>query len=270
LTPFEERQREYCVDFFEKALVDPNLKEHRDINGFYFLSTNYGLYDIREFFKRIPKSTFCTIGDSYCAREAIFIKSFGHYAHACDQAIQLIKESKELGLIDDFSVQDLNELKFENESFDFVFAKETLHHLSMPYRGLYEMFRVCKKGVIIEEPNGDGGFDHIREQNRSYKDFEPVGNYCFAFRSHELSKIGVSYGFKFLAFTYTSGYNQQVADLVNNFKGGSIEEERAKLVSMDKSKPLPSQKDMIIFMFLKDKGVFDSIPDGGEFIKVSV
>lgn len=266
MTPFEEGQRTYCLDFFEKALDDPNVDAHMDMGTIDYLATTYGLHDIQDFFRWIPTSTFLTVGDAYCAREGIFIHSFGHYIHACDQATQLIAKAKERGLIDEFSTQDVNELKFSDESFDFVFAKEILHHLSMPYKGLYEMFRVCKKGVIIEEPNGDGEFDHVREQNRSYSDFEPVGNYCFAFRSHELTKIGVSYGFKCFAFTYTSGYNQQVVDIIR--KQLSIEEGRTQLINLDRCKQSPNHKDMIIFMFLKDRAVFDIIPDGQKFTKV--
>lgn len=46
---------------------------------------------------------------------------------------------------------DLNELKFENNSFDLVIVSAALHHLYSPHRGLCEMLRVSSKAVIFIE-----------------------------------------------------------------------------------------------------------------------
>lgn len=270
MTPFELKQRDYCCDFFVKALDDPNLKEHVNMEGLSFLASNFGLFSISDFFQSVPKSTFLTVGDAYCGKEAVYIRSFGHRVHACDQAPSLIAKAKEWGLIDEWSAQDVNELGFKNEEFDFVFSKEVLHHLSMPYKGLWEMLRVCKKGTIIIEPNGDGMFDRIREQNRDFNIFEPVGNFCFSFRAHELSKIGASYGIKYLAYTYTSGYNAQVKEIVDSWNPTkSVSVEIAKLVLLDQNKQSPIDKDMIVFFYLKDEGVFNLI-NSEKYTKVRV
>lgn len=37
-------------------------------------------------------------------------------------------------------------------SWDLVFCKAGLHHLARPVLGLYEMLRVCRRAVIIQEP----------------------------------------------------------------------------------------------------------------------
>ena len=46
-------------------------------------------------------------------------------------------------------------LPLENESFDFVIVRQTLHHMLKYYSAISEFFRVCKKGgnvLIIDEP----------------------------------------------------------------------------------------------------------------------
>ena len=46
---------------------------------------------------------------------------------------------------------DLNQLKFKNDSFDFVIVSEALHHMYSPHRGLGEMQRVARKGIVVME-----------------------------------------------------------------------------------------------------------------------
>jgi len=51
-----------------------------------------------------------------------------------------------------YKQQNCECLEYESRSFDLVFCKEGLHHLSRPVLGLYEMLRVCRKAVVIIEP----------------------------------------------------------------------------------------------------------------------
>jgi SAM-dependent methyltransferase len=53
----------------------------------------------------------------------------------------------------DWSYQDLENLKYEDESFDAVIVHSGLHHLRCPQRGINEMYRVARHGVIGFEPN---------------------------------------------------------------------------------------------------------------------
>jgi len=46
---------------------------------------------------------------------------------------------------------DLNQLDFSDDSFDFVIVSAALHHLYSPHRGLGEMLRVAKNGIIVIE-----------------------------------------------------------------------------------------------------------------------
>lgn len=49
---------------------------------------------------------------------------------------------------------DINELPFENDSFDIAVGGETLEHIENPMNGLRELFRVAREKVIISLPIG--------------------------------------------------------------------------------------------------------------------
>ncbi len=52
-----------------------------------------------------------------------------------------------------YQLQNAECLTYDSGSFDLVYCKEGLHHLARPILGIYEMLRVCRKGVIVIEPN---------------------------------------------------------------------------------------------------------------------
>jgi len=47
--------------------------------------------------------------------------------------------------------QDAQELTLGDESVDFAFVADGLHHCSSPHRALLEMYRVARKGIIVVE-----------------------------------------------------------------------------------------------------------------------
>lgn len=49
------------------------------------------------------------------------------------------------------SFQNAMNLTFDDQSFDFAFVSDGLHHCSSPHRALVEMYRVSRKGVVIVE-----------------------------------------------------------------------------------------------------------------------
>lgn len=52
----------------------------------------------------------------------------------------------------EWSFQDAEHLNFPDGSFDFVIAHSGLHHCRSPHRALLEMYRVCRKGLLVFEP----------------------------------------------------------------------------------------------------------------------
>ena len=67
-------------------------------------------------------------------------------------------------------VQDANNLKEKDNSFDIVFCSNLLHHLKKPSKAIKEMKRVSKKYVILSEPNRNNPlmylFSLIRKEER--------------------------------------------------------------------------------------------------------
>jgi SAM-dependent methyltransferase len=51
-----------------------------------------------------------------------------------------------------WSLQDVEDLRFEDGAFDFVVVHQGLHHCHSPHRGLLEMYRVARRGVLAFEP----------------------------------------------------------------------------------------------------------------------
>lgn len=51
----------------------------------------------------------------------------------------------------EWSFQDAQNLTFADESFDFAFVSDGLHHCRSPHLALIEMYRIARKGVIVFE-----------------------------------------------------------------------------------------------------------------------
>jgi SAM-dependent methyltransferase len=256
-------QKEWHIKWYQDILEGGPEKWDGFINpdSIWSWMHTYCIDHIKEFFQNIPPSTIITLGDGYCGREAIHIKrfGFGHHVHASDFQPCLIEVAHKMGLVDDFSNQDMGNLTFEEGAFDFVFIKESLHHMSMPYKGLYEMFRVAKKGVILIEPSGDNEYQY------HFNNYEPTGNYMFGFSSHELIKIGLAYGIKNFAWTYSSVHFGR--HNIDNINSGKIEEEKKRLICLDNQTPL-KDRPLLIFFFLKDEKLLDIFADENKFKRI--
>jgi SAM-dependent methyltransferase len=51
----------------------------------------------------------------------------------------------------EWSYQDAQDLDYEDDSFDFAFVTDGLHHCPSPHRAMLEMYRVARKGIIVIE-----------------------------------------------------------------------------------------------------------------------
>lgn len=159
---------------------------------------------IKPFMKKNEK--WLTIGDGRFGSEAAWLKRYGVKCHSTDLHTNLLEAAYERGLIDSFSKQNAENLSLDSNSFDYVLIKETLHHLPRPWLAIYEAFRVCKKGVIIIEPNDTFPYSHFLKKifikfknltkilinKKIYKDeysFEEVGNFIYTINKRELEKF---------------------------------------------------------------------------------
>ena len=155
-----------------------------------------------------------TIGDGRYGTEANYLIKCGLEAHATDLSDQLLKISNKNGYINEYSKQNAEDLKFDDNSFDYVLIKEALHHCPRPWIALNEAFRVCKKGVILIEPNDQlaGKLNIVKlliniskkilrkNNNLSDYNFEEVGNFIFTINPREIEKYMLAMHYRYLSF----------------------------------------------------------------------
>ena len=186
-----------------------------------------------------------TIGDGRYGSEAAWLKRNGVDCHSSDMHINLLEDAYNKGLIDSFSKQNAENLDFASNSFDYVLIKETLHHLPRPWLAIYESFRVCKKGVIIIEPNDPYPYSNILRiffiklknllkrflSKKVYKDeygFEEVGNFIYTINIRELEKFLLGMHKTDIASSNLNDHHFKNIEFVSN-NGRTIKE---KLISM--------------------------------------
>ena len=83
--------------------------------------------------------------DAGCGKKGIMNKYIGQFKYAVgtDLSLSAMKENKSL---DDFVLNDLNQLPFKNDVFDVVITQWALEHIADPEICFREFYRVLKKG----------------------------------------------------------------------------------------------------------------------------
>ena len=136
-----------------------------------------------------------TIGDGAGMDAWRLINAGFNNTVASDLTDVVLKETHQRGFIHSFLAINAEKIDFENESFDFVLCKETLHHMSSPYRAIYECLRIAKFAVIMIEPQ-DAMIDFPIDGINDKPGYEAVGNYVYTFSKREVQKI--AYGLNLL------------------------------------------------------------------------
>ncbi|MDR1792163.1 MAG: class I SAM-dependent methyltransferase [Bacteroidales bacterium] len=197
-----------------------NLKEMHDAE-----SENQQKYAKFELFMK-PKDKWLTVGDHFGV-EARLLEKKDVIATASDICTVYLSVAKQQKLINDFAEQNAENMTFEAESFDFVFCRDSYHHFPRPYIAVYEMLRVAKKAVIIDEPLDPllkmpllmflcNIIDTQRHPLRSTSfwknrfSFETVGNYVYKCSPREFEKLSMGMGLPAIAFFYSNTANTVV------------------------------------------------------------
>lgn len=205
-------------DFIDKNIDENYIKMLFDENN----PINY--FNL-SFFKNIDPLIFrnerwLTVGD-FSGIDAAYIKKKGGYTVASDLSLKTLEETVlPLGLIDECSLQNVEKMSFNDNSFDYVCCKEAYHHFPRPPLGFYEMIRVAKKGVIVIEPNDIGISYPILSFIRNLLDrintgflktfwknqysYEVVGNYVYKISFREFEKMAVGLDLPMIA---VKGFN---------------------------------------------------------------
>ncbi|HII71283.1 TPA: class I SAM-dependent methyltransferase [Candidatus Woesearchaeota archaeon] len=74
------------------------------------------------------------------------------------KGVDFSKRMVSLNPVKNCEVQDANNLKEKDNSYDIVFCSNLLHHLDSPEKAIKEMKRVSKKHIILSEPNRNNPF----------------------------------------------------------------------------------------------------------------
>ncbi len=167
-------------------------------------------------------ATWLTVGDGRWGLDAIRMQKRGiKQVLPTDICETLLKKAKEQGLIAEYRIENAEQLSFADNSFDYIFCKESYHHFPRPYIALYEMLRVASKGVFLVEPNDEAVAPSISFKNfirykiksflarhkigempnyygkPIYHDsgYETSGNYVYGLSVHEIQKVcqGLNY-----------------------------------------------------------------------------
>lgn len=214
-------------DFIENSDQEKYLSEVYDENNPIYH------YNLSFFNQLLPlltkKSKWLTVGD-YNGIDAIFLKKNGAHVTASDLTATIL-ETKVLskGLIDACSAQNVENLSFANNEFDFVCCKEAYHHFPRPPIGFYEMLRVAKNGVIILEPSDINiGFpplmflrniidrfnvNTLRKFWKNQYSYEVVGNFVYKVSFREFEKMAVALDLPAIA---VKGFNSAMTNRWEN------------------------------------------------------
>lgn len=159
------------------------------------------------------KYSWLTVGDGNYGSEANWILRNGGKAHATDYSTALLEVAARNEMIGQFSKQNAEDLTFDDYSFDFVLIKEALHHFPRPWLALYEALRVCRKGVVLLEPNGQepslfSTFLRVlrRRPYSQYYGFEKVGNFKYAPNPRELEKMMLGIHLRYTASVFYNDF----------------------------------------------------------------
>ncbi len=198
-------------DEYEKCLTDEKRKKIADTwmkKGSLDRWRHERMLKLLDPILRDKTLKWLTIGDGRYGTDANYILEKGCDVHATDISDKLLKIGSEKGFIKSYSAENAENLNFEDESFDYVLIKEAFHHLPRPWMGLYEAFRVCRKGVILIEPSDKKGLYKylsiflklILGRNNLVHSFEKVGNYVYSINSLELEKFLLGMHYRDIAF----------------------------------------------------------------------
>lgn len=159
-----------------------------------------------------PEAEWLTVGDGW-GQESFHLQEFHANVLATDIDTKYLSSFHTAGLIERYESQNIEKLTFGDRSFDYVMAKEMLHHLARPYLGIYEMLRVARKGVIIIEPQDPKVNEDLATQADGVREefeakifgnldffFEDIGNYIYRFSAREFEKIAYGLGRSTIAF----------------------------------------------------------------------
>ena len=196
-------------------------------------------YEIVEHLSDKSVAKWLTVGDGKWGLDSIRLQNKGiKNVLPTDISEYLLQLSKEKGFIKDYSIQNAEKMSFEDNSFDYVFTKEAIHHFPRPYIAIYEMLRVARKGVIIVDGN-----EYSEINSPAYYEPYPNLNFVYQLSLRDFIKIALGLNYPMIVFKgfnniYIQGGEFEVADV----KKSKIFKKMVKFIKKADKKCLKGQK----------------------------
>ena len=155
-----------------------------------------------------PHATWLTIGDGHFGMDAYYLHGLGVDVLASSLTDSTLKVAADNGYIKKFDSVNAEQIKFEDDHFNYVLCKEAYHHFPRPAIAFYEMFRVAKDALVLIEPYEGPArmLDIIKEPAKKMlwgKDetihFEPCGNYIYRVNPKQMGKKLAAMGYTAIA-----------------------------------------------------------------------
>jgi SAM-dependent methyltransferase len=176
-----------------------------------------------------PSDRWLTVGDSFGRDSQILTYKGVKTVVASNLDARNLDMAHKSGVVGDFLEINAESINLPDGSFDYVLCKESLHHMPRPYLAIYEMLRVCRKGVffiepqdsVIDWPIGKSDFHRVSvphdllEEKVSFRkngteeeivsrfiDWYEDGafNYVYTFSKREIRKLALGMGLPFFGF----------------------------------------------------------------------
>ncbi len=135
-----------------------NIEKYNTKNPLKIFMLNKFLKKILCIVKEMDKSTPNTILDGGCGERVISNLLYDNFPKYKITAVDYFKEAiynteknNQRPIV--FDTGDITSLEYEDNSFDVVISTEVLEHIPLPVKGLRELYRVCKKYIILSVPS---------------------------------------------------------------------------------------------------------------------
>jgi ubiquinone/menaquinone biosynthesis C-methylase UbiE len=134
-----------------------------------------------------------------CGIDAYYLTKYYKPASMCftDISERALEKARSVFYAHTFAIENNECLSFEDNSFDYVFIAAALHHLKEPNRGVSELLRVARRGLIVIEPN-DTWLTRLFERLGLAHQYEVEhGNYVYRYSKRDVEKTAKALFFKY-------------------------------------------------------------------------
>jgi SAM-dependent methyltransferase len=155
-------------------------------------------------------ASWITIGDGRYGTDAGWLIDHGlKRVVASDLQSDLLEIARHRKVIDEYRVINAERMDLPDESFDYVYCKEAYHHCPRAPVALFEMLRVARRAVILQEPMEGAGRNVVGKvvlalrssiRRASSHGFERSGNFIYRVSRQEVEKALLGTGLRYYAF----------------------------------------------------------------------